>query len=82
MRKVIIIDNNRVGLFDLVRMEAENISKAMEQAVRDSKVSDRQAFPTVFHKKSREELLVTMRFKDWIQLYREYYSSMKLEENQ
>ena len=57
-----------------------NISKAMEQAIRDSKASDRQAFPTVFHKKFREELLVSMRFEDWIQLYREYYSSMKLEE--
>lgn len=31
MRKVIIIDNNRVGLFDLVRMEAENISKAQKE---------------------------------------------------
>ena len=61
-------------------VENLNISKAMEQAVRDSKASDRQAFPTVFHKKFREELLVSMRFEDWIQLYREYYSSMKLEE--
>ena len=61
-------------------VENLNISKAMEQAIRDSKASDRQAFPTVFHKKSREELLVSMRFEDWIQLYREYYSSMKLEE--
>ena len=27
MRKVIIIDNNRIGLFDLLKMEAEEISK-------------------------------------------------------
>lgn len=31
MRKVIIIDNNRVGLFDLIRMEAENISKTEKE---------------------------------------------------
>ena len=48
--------------------------------VENLNISNRQAFPTVFHKKSREELMVTMRFEDWIQLYREYYSSMKLEE--
>ena len=31
MRKVIIIDKNRVGLFDLIRMEAEEISKTEKE---------------------------------------------------
>lgn len=61
-------------------VENLNISKAMEQAIRDSKASDRQAFPTVFHKKNYQELLVTMQFSTWIKLYNEYYSSRKLEE--
>lgn len=61
-------------------VENLNISKAMEQAVRDSLKSDRNAFPTVFHKKSREDLMVTMRFYDWIELYDSYYSDMKLKE--
>lgn len=52
----------------------------MEQAVRDNFMSDRQAFPTVFHKKNNEKLMVTMRFDDWINLYDSYYSDMKLRE--
>lgn len=31
MRKVIIIDNNRMGLFDLLHMEAEEISKTEKE---------------------------------------------------
>lgn len=59
-----------------------NLENAMDQAKRDSAASKREAFPTVFHKKNRRELLVTMRFDDWIKLYREYYSSMKLGERE
>lgn len=59
-----------------------NLENAMEQAIRDSNASEREAFPTVFHKKNRKELLVTMRFCDWVQLYKEYYSSKKLEERE
>ena len=59
-----------------------NIENAMEQAVRDNLASKRKAFPTVFHKKNRQELLVTMRFDDWLQMYNEYYSSMKLAERE
>lgn len=61
-------------------VEKLNLSEAMNQAIRDNLASDRQAFPTVFHKKNYQELMVTMRFSDWIKLYNEYYSSMKLEE--
>lgn len=61
-------------------VERLNITDAMEQAVRDNFMSDRQAFPTVFHKKNNEKLMVTMRFDDWINLYDSYYSDMKLKE--
>ena len=61
-------------------VERLNISDAMAQAIRDNLASDRQAFPTVFHKKNNEKLLVTMRFEDWVNLYDSYYSDMKLKE--
>lgn len=61
-------------------VEKLNLIEAMNQAVRDSLASDRKAMPTVFHKKNYHELMVTMRFTDWIKLYNEYYSSRKLEE--
>lgn len=63
-------------------VEKLNLMEAMNQAVRDSLASDRKAMPTVFHKKNYHELMVTMRFTDWIKLYNEYYSSMKLEESE
>ena len=61
-------------------VEKLNLIEAMNQAVRDSLASDRKAMPTVFHKKNYHELMVTMRFTDWIKLYNEYYSSMRLKE--
>ena len=63
-------------------VENLNISKAMEQAVRDSKASDRQAFPTACHKKNYQELMVTMQFSTWIKLYNSFYSDMKLMERE
>ena len=54
----------------------------MEQAIRDSKASNRDAMPTVFHKNNYQGLMVTMRFEDWIKLYNEYYSSMKLDDRE
>lgn len=62
---------------EVKRVEKLNIDTAMEQAERDSK-DDK--FPTVFHRKNRKKWLVTMSLEDWIKLYNEYYSSMKLAE--
>lgn len=59
------------------RVEKLNIDTAIEQAVRDTKDNK---FPTVFHRKNRKDWLVTMRLDDWIKLYNEYFSSMKLIE--
>lgn len=44
----------------------------MDQAVRDSEANGKGDIPTVFHKANRKDLLVTMRFDDWIELYRRY----------
>ena len=49
----------------------------MEQAKRDSKEGQ---LPTVFHRKNNKKWLVTMELDDWINVYNEYYSSMKLIE--
>ena len=40
----------------------------MEQAIRDSKGS--KNMPTVFHKKNNADILVTMRFDDWVEIYK------------
>lgn len=42
----------------------------MEQAVRDSQ-KDR-AKPVVIHKQNHKEVLVTMRFEDWIEMFIEW----------
>lgn len=43
----------------------------VEQAVEDAKQAG-DGIPTVFHKASGKDLLVTMRIGDWINLYREW----------
>ena len=50
----------------------------MDQAKRDSKGSGN--FPVVFHKKNNAEILVTMRFEDFMEMYKEYDSSQELKE--
>ncbi len=50
------------------RVEKLNLSKAMEQAVRDVKRFNDGA-PTVFHRKNRGAWMVTMNLEDWIDLY-------------
>ena len=51
------------------RVEKLNLYDAMAQAIHDAKHGK---FPTVFHRKNHSEWLVTMRLKDWIELYRIY----------
>lgn len=50
----------------------------MEQAKRDSGGTGR--LPAVFHKKNNAEILVTMRFDDWMQLYREWEAGLEFQE--
>ena len=51
------------------RVERLNLRKAMDQAIRDS-VRFGDGSPVVFHRQNRQEWLVTMRFADWINLYK------------
>ena len=51
-------------------VEKLNIYNAIDQAKRDSKTTG--YIPTVFHKKSNCEWLVTMTLDDWAKIYREY----------
>lgn len=48
----------------------------MEQAIRDSEANGEGNMPAVFHKQNRKDLLVTMRFEDWIRLYQGYANMM------
>lgn len=62
---------------EVKRVQALNLDDAMEQAKRDSKAGQ---LPAVFHRKNNKKWKVTMELDDWIKLYNEYYSSMKLKE--
>lgn len=60
-----------VGL-PLIHIEAKHqetmrLYEWMAQAIRDSEGNGR--IPTVFHKKNRADILVTMRLDDWMKLY-------------
>ena len=56
------------------RVERLNVSEAMTQAINDAKNGE---LPTVFHRKNREQWLVTMRLDDWMDLYKEYKEAQK-----
>lgn len=51
--------------FECKAVEALNLGGAMKQSIKDSKG---KKVPLVIHKKARTEVLVTMRFTDWIDL--------------
>lgn len=59
------------------RTERLNIYEAMKQAIKDAKLDEK---PAVFWRKNREGWLVIMRFDDWVELYREWESSLWLKE--
>lgn len=49
----------------------------MDQAKRDSKGTENM--PVVFHKKNNAEILVTMRFDDFMEMYKEYQTGQLLK---
>lgn len=53
---------------EVKRRERLNVPEAMKQAERDSE-RFKDGAPTVFHRRSREPWLVTMRLADWLALY-------------
>ncbi len=57
---------------EVKRVEKLNIQDAIDQSIRDSKKFN-DGVPTVFHRRNKNEWLVTMRFMEWIELYKEAY---------
>jgi len=73
-----------VGL-PLIHVEAKHQEKMhlydwMDQAKRDAKAGGKGLLPAVFHKKNNAEILVTMTFDDWMNIYREFEAGFRLEE--
>ena len=66
-------DADVVGMKDLhievKRVERLNIHEAIEQCHRDKKESE---LGTVIHRKNNKEWLVTMKFDEWMELYKIY----------
>lgn len=52
------------------------------QAKRDAEAGGKDVLPAVFHKKNNAEILVTMEFDDFMQIYKEYEASMALRERE
>lgn len=52
---------------EVKRVEQLNVSKAMQQAIRDKREGD---IPVVAHRKNREEWLITLRAEDFLKLYK------------
>ena len=52
-----------------------NIYEAMEQAKRDAKAGGKGDIPAVFHKKNNKNILVTVEFEDFMQLYKAFENS-------
>lgn len=53
-------------------VERLNIYEAMEQAKRDAKAGGKGDIPAVFHKKNNKNILVTVEFDDFMQLYKAF----------
>jgi Holliday junction resolvase len=75
-----------VGL-PLLHVEAKHQEKMqlydwMAQAKRDATAGGQNAIPVVFHKKNHAEILVTMEFDDFMQIYREFEAGMTLKEGE
>lgn len=49
----------------------------MEQAKRDARPGE---YPVVFHKKNNADILVTMIFDDFMEIYKEFEASMTIED--
>lgn len=54
---------------EVKRVERLNVGEAFAQAVRDAEKFQDGA-PVLFHRRNRQPWLVTMRFEDWMALYR------------
>lgn len=62
--------------------EAMRLYEWMAQAKRDAAAGGGNALPVVFHKKNNANILATMEFESWMQLYGSWYSDQALAERQ
>lgn len=53
---------------EVKRVERLNLVEAIQQAVRDA-ARFKDGLPAVFHRRNRQPWLVTMRLKDWMEIY-------------
>ena len=64
-------DADVVGLphihLEVKRVEKLNIDDALTQSIRDARDEE---VPVVMHRKNRAEWKITMRFADWIEMYK------------
>lgn len=64
-------DPDVVGLpgihLEIKRVEKLNIDDALNQSIRDARENE---IPIVMHRKNRTEWKVTLRFTDWIEMYK------------
>lgn len=58
-------------------VETMQLYKWMAQAKNDAKEDE---IPAVFHKKNNCNILVTLEFDDFMEIYKEYEASLKLKE--
>ena len=56
---------------EVKRVEKLNLELAMQQAVRDSELQ-KDGKPTVIHRKNGGDWLVTMKFEDWMELFKKW----------
>ena len=63
---------------EIKRAEKLNIYDAIAQANHDAKPDE---LPTVFHRKNNCKWLVTMSLDDWMKIYKEYFETLKENEN-
>ena len=63
-------------------VEAMRLYEWMSQASRDAEAGGKGALPAVFHKKNNADILVTMRFEDWMNLYGEWAAGHDLKEKE
>lgn len=62
--------------------ETMRLYEWMSQAKRDAAAGGQNALPVVFHKKNHAEILVTMEFDDFMQIYKEFEAGMYLKEGE
>lgn len=62
--------------------ERMNLYEWMAQAIRDAEAGGKGALPAVFHKKNNADILVTMRFEDFMCLYTEWEAGHDLKERE